>query len=143
MFSKKTAQEMYSLAFSMGRILREQSMRLTNRPIHSFPSAYIETACFIAAHEAVTMKELAGYLHIKPPSATAIVDQMLRAKLIQRFHSGTDRRTVLLKITTFGKRIMRERVAIADQIMKKTFSVLNKNEQKIFIKLLKKIVTNV
>ena len=143
MSSDNIQQEMCSLMFSAGRLLRERSNHLPRSPIWTFPMAYAETARYVATHEPVNMKDLAEYLHIKPPSATAIVNQMIRAKLVVRERVAADRRAVRIRISTFGRKVMKERAIMARRIMSDATGALNETEQKTLIKLLSKILDNV
>ena len=51
------------------------------------------------------MTEIVNNLKIAASSATGIVDRLVNKHYVQRRHSETDRRQVLLEITTQGKQI--------------------------------------
>jgi len=59
-----------------------------------FSLSHFEVLGYIADKGAVTMKEIASWLHITPPSASALIDVLVEKKLVSRVQSNKDRRTI-------------------------------------------------
>ena len=57
----------------------------------------------IAKHEGISQRELAGMLHLSPPTVTAMLQKMERNGLIQRTDDPTDQRVTRLKLTEAGR----------------------------------------
>jgi DNA-binding MarR family transcriptional regulator len=102
------SKELFSLMFEMSRLLkREISRESTLMP--SFLHA--ETLRFI--HEAErqgnlpTMRDVADYLKIAPPSATALVNGFVKDKVITRVADPKDRRIVRLSLSKKGEQFLK------------------------------------
>lgn len=54
--------------------------------------------------ERLPMSELAAALHLSPPLATRMVDELSERALIERFADSTDRRRVLVRLTAAGRK---------------------------------------
>ena len=61
--------------------------------------SHIEIMYYIAEHQNPTMKDIAGYLQITPPSVTALVEAMVEHGLVKRESTSGDRRTVRIRLT--------------------------------------------
>ena len=59
----------------------------------------IEILHFIGIHGEKTMKSIAEYLRITPPSVTELIKEMERKNLIQRTSDKKDKRIVSIKLT--------------------------------------------
>jgi DNA-binding MarR family transcriptional regulator len=96
-------KELLQLMFEMSRVLkREISRESTLMP--SFQHA--ETLRFIHEGDAKgslpTMSDVADYLKIAPPSATAIVNAFVKDGVIKRIADPSDRRIVRLSLSKKG-----------------------------------------
>lgn len=64
----------------------------------------------------VALSRLAESAGIAPPTATRIIDGLEKAGLVNRERSDTDRRTVLVSLTSTGRRrVVRKRTELADR----------------------------
>jgi DNA-binding MarR family transcriptional regulator len=61
--------------------------------------SHLEVLQYIAEHRNPTMKDVAGYLRITPPSVTTIVETMVQNGLVKRDAASGDRRSVRLVLT--------------------------------------------
>jgi DNA-binding MarR family transcriptional regulator len=59
--------------------------------------------------QSVSLCDLAESAGIAPPTATRVIDGLERAGLVKRNRSPDDRRTVLVSLTTEGRRRLRRR----------------------------------
>ncbi len=60
------------------------------------------------ASESCTMSALASNLHVKMPTATGIVDRLVRLGYVQRVTDSHDRRQVFVSLTTKGRAFIRD-----------------------------------
>lgn len=88
------------------------------------------------------MNELAKVLDFTMSAATAIIDKMLKAKLVKRERCIKDRRVVnvslLNKGKEFAKRVQEGRRDLTNEL----FSVLSEEEKSQYLQLLKKVSDN-
>lgn len=139
----KKIEYLISLFFNTGRLIKEQSCKNKNlKPtsIHRqhFSMLRIEVVQLIEA-EKPTMKRIAEYLHIKAPSATSLVNGLVKAGYIKRMTDGKDRRMIQMTITDKGKVFLKDGLK---QMTEKLKEVLLKLEQKQidnFIKMMEEI----
>lgn len=129
-----------SLVFTIQRQMEERIYRQKEMPLsitQIIALRYLESRVKIS-----TMKELADFLGITPPSATAIGDSLIRLALIKRLANKKDRRVVGIKITKKGKSILKKAFIKMLSLLKTEFNVLSKNEKKSLVKILEKISRN-
>ncbi len=61
--------------------------------------SHLEVMHYIMEHTNPSMKEIAAYLQITPPSVTSIIETMVEQGLVKRDVSTGDRRTVRITLT--------------------------------------------
>jgi DNA-binding MarR family transcriptional regulator len=135
--AKQTSDEIVSLFFSAGRIFRQKIQILC--PSHNFSPAQLEVMRFIFEKEKVTMKDVADFLAITPPSATVMVEHLVKTKMLSRKESKKDRRAVFLSLTSKGKKTLSQIIKERQIKLKKILSNLNHKEQLSFLNILRKI----
>jgi DNA-binding MarR family transcriptional regulator len=84
------------------------------------------------------MKDIASYLAITPPSATSLVNSLIKSGLAKRESSKKDRRIVRIEITDSGKKNMKNNLSEVTLRMRKNLESLTKKEQEQLKKILKK-----
>ncbi|MDE2030713.1 MAG: MarR family transcriptional regulator [Patescibacteria group bacterium] len=96
----------------------------------------IDTLSYIADKGNPTMKEIANYLKITPPSTTAIIEIMQKKKLINRVSNEKDRRTIRVTLTPKAWKFFKELHNRKLDIFKKMFSKLEDTERRQLTKIL-------
>lgn len=76
-----------------------------------------------------TMKDVAAFLRVSPPSATGVIDAMVKAKLLERAADKGDRRSVRLRVTPHGSRVLARGWKMMLSRMRKLLSTLSKEDQ--------------
>jgi DNA-binding MarR family transcriptional regulator len=132
----KQIEYLVSLFFKVGRLIRENTR--DQEKVDPFTILQIETLGFIES-EQPTMKAIADYLHIKAPSATSLVNGMVKSGYVKRIPDPADRRAVKMTITARGKSFHKAGHTQIVNHMKDTFSRLKKNQISNFIKSLEDI----
>ncbi|MFA5854215.1 MAG: MarR family transcriptional regulator [Patescibacteria group bacterium] len=87
-----------------------------------------------------TMKEVASFLRITPPSATALINGLVAAKFLERRADHNDRRSVRLRLTPKGKMFIGRRFAEVEEQMEHILGRLTPKEQDLMIHLFEKIL---
>ena len=120
----------YEIIASVRKIIRAVdlfSSKLKDR--FGLTSSQITCLEFLQENGASPISSITKTLQLSPSMLTNIIDQLETRKYIQRVRSTTDRRVILIAITSFGKEIMEN---IPDSLNKKllrNLSTLNPNEK--------------
>ena len=75
------------------------------------------------------MKELAKSLHVASPSATSLINRLVKMQWVGRMHDEKNRKLVRLSLTPLGKRILREKHDRRREVLRSIFSLLTPSEQ--------------
>jgi len=85
------------------------------------------------------MRELAEHLLLAVNSVTAIVDNLVRKKIVQRQRSDEDRRVVRVELTATGLQLYRAAVREKHEVFRHMLTSLTNEEREIFMVLFRKI----
>ncbi len=107
-----STERLLRLMFEMGRRLKAALAR----DFVPFSMLHFETLRFIKEEGKPTMSEVADYLKIAAPSATDIIDGLVKGGFLLRTFEVRDRRKVLLSLSAKVKRL------IADSLKKRSFA---------------------
>lgn len=124
------------LIFHIGRIMKEKSVKNGQHNI----LLHARLLEFINTKKNPTMKDISEFLCIKSPSATAIVNPLVKSAKVKRVSDKIDSRVVRLVLTSSGKKtllIYRKKVG---PVMKDNIKKLNLKERKELIKILEKLI---
>lgn len=121
--------------FSLGRIIREQ---LTTDPSH-VPLLHLATLRFISEREP-RMHEIAEYLRIMPPSATSLINALVKEGTIKRANDPKDRRTVRLLITARGQKTLDDGMRQKRSVVGSIIARLTESEKNDLKNILDKII---
>ena len=135
--SKELTNDLITLIFNTSQVLREKARASNKAKNGSF--LHIQTLHYIKGHEGILMREVAGYLHITPPSATSLINWLVKKDLVKRIVDVADRRTVKLVVTPSGVKLLKESFKKMSSIVEKEINKLNEKEKENFIIILKKI----
>lgn len=98
---------------------------------------------YIVGETGYSLSEISEKLDITKPSASALIDRMVKLFMVERISSKEDRRKIKIIITSYGKEIMEEALKYNEELKKKTLSFLTEEERLTFYKLLLKIKKNI
>ena len=101
---------------------------------------HFEVLMYVAERGPVTMKNIASWLHITPPSASALVDKLVRKKFLARVEKDSDRRTIHIVIGGEAHKLFKSLRSKKIAIFKNIFVRLNKKEKEDLVRILKKCV---
>ena len=101
----------------------------------------MEVMGFIGPNGKETMKSIAEYLKITPPSATEIVSEMERKGLVKRINDKSDRRVVDIVFTPTAKKLFNSISKRKEMISQKMISRLNTEDRKNLERIIRILIT--
>ena len=116
--------------------IREEGLK------HDLTLSHIEVLNFIGPARRETMKNIALYLKITPPSATEIVAEMEKKGLVKRESDENDRRVVFIVLTDIAKKLFVSVSRRKDLILKKMTSKINKKDCKSLERIIRILIAN-
>jgi DNA-binding MarR family transcriptional regulator len=90
----------------------------------------------ISEHTGITMKELARELGITSPSATSLVNRLVRMKWVTRVSDPQNRRLVRLTMALAGRKILESAMQARAKAMHEVLSLLPVEDRKDFARIL-------
>ena len=126
-----------SLFFAVRRIMRTELAKGKELDPSTWPM--IETMKCIADHDKPKMKDIADYLSITAPSATSLVNGLVKSGFVTSDTDRYDRRTSRIMLTTKGKIELKKAIAHGIQHLGKLFAVLSEAELVAFVGALERI----
>ena len=94
------------------------------------------------SEERPSMKDFADFLSITPPSATSLIDTLIKTGLVERHEDENDRRSVKITITKTGEKYFKDGTDKMALRMRNGLEKLDANEQKELTMILKKLIFN-
>ena len=108
---------------------------------HDLTFAQVEVLHFIKPSGKATMRSIAEYLKITPPSATEIISEMEKKGLIKRLGDKKDRRVVEIVFTDMAKKIFHSIAKRKELIFKKMITKLNMVDQRNLERIIRILIT--
>ena len=134
--SQKDIEDLISTIFQAVRFFRRREVR-QGKDILS--QVRFEALAFVADEKRPTMKDLAKYFHITAPSATSLVEHLVKAKQLARGPDAKDRRQVRLALTAKGRRDLERSMAAKRKQWRVLLKKLSRKEQVQFANTFKKL----
>jgi DNA-binding MarR family transcriptional regulator len=134
----KKIEYLISLFFNTGRLIKEKSCdNFNGMPIHKhhFSMLRIEVVQLIKDEEP-TMKRIAEYLHVKAPSATSLINGLVKVGYIKRIQDQHDRRIIKMRITETGEQFLEDGLRQMTEKLKVVLLKLKKEQIDSFIQIM-------
>lgn len=134
----KNIEYLISLFFNTGRLIKEKSadnFDCMSVHKHHFSMLRIEVVQLIK-DEGPTMKRIAEYLHVKAPSATSLINGLVKAGYIKRINDPNDRRMVQMRITKTGEQFLEDGLKQMTDKLKVVLLKLRKDQIDNFIQIM-------
>ena len=125
---------------NIGRIIKEQMHN--DKELCNFSRAEMEALNYVKNNNISTMRSIAGYLHIKPPSVTALIENLEKKGNIKKAKSHTDKREICVKITPKGNRLLKTKHDNIQKSIKKIFKTLSNKDKQALVQIFEKIIKN-
>lgn len=98
-------EELIARMFELSRLIKSEIVR----EACVFPSfLHAETLRFIQQEGQPTMREIAAYLKVTPPTVTGLVDPFVEDGVLERVADPEDRRKVRLMISKKGEKMLEQ-----------------------------------
>ena len=136
--NNKTIDYVISLIFKTDRLIRRR-LRKEKRRLDPFSVLRLEALRYIAEKKNPSMREVADYFCITPPSVTSLIDSLVKSKIVKRVYDKDDRRAIRLFITSKGREELKKGINRINNNMRKVLKQLNTKELKNLIKILEKL----
>jgi len=127
-----------SLFTEVGKVIKSRMQESMPLPFSQY-----QTLSFVAERESPSMLDVAKYFKIRAPSATFLVDELVRAGQIERKANLKDRRKVELRLTAKGKKSFRVLEERRNKVLNSVFGTLNESDRKALNDILEKVVDSV
>jgi DNA-binding MarR family transcriptional regulator len=124
--------------WEFGRVMRRMMLGGQHGDTRINP-LHIHALFLVAEKPGTTMKEFATGMHVTSPSATSMVNRLVRLKWVKRGHDKVNRKLVRLQLTQEGKRVLREKDAKRRSILRGIFGLLTPSEQRQLAQLHEKL----
>ena len=98
------------------------------------------TALIAIAHGQNTMGDIANELNITLPSATSLIERLVKGEYVKRVHNPHDKRVVQIELTEKGKELLKKGLENKVEKMKFMLSKLTEEERNMILSLLEKIL---
>lgn len=135
MTDKRNIERLISLLFKTERAIRE-SQRGSDIDHDMMLRC---TALRVIADESPAMKRVAESLRIKAPSATALVQGLVKAGYVRRKPGKSDKREVCMTITAAGKKYLDTCTKAFSKRLEQALAPLSDSQIKSFIEILDRI----
>jgi DNA-binding MarR family transcriptional regulator len=108
----------------------------------ALPFSQYQTLHFVAERSRANMQEVAQHFKIRAPSATFLVEELVRAGLVSRHTNPKDRRKVEVTLTAQGKKMFKTIQTKRDKILGTLFNSLPPADRKELNRILENIISN-
>lgn len=132
------AEKIISRMFNIGRAINKQFLE-ENKRKNRLSILQIETLRYVRENQGVLMKDLAWHLFITPPSATSLVNELVRAKLVGRSSSKKDRRITGISLTKKGKKVLEKTMIQKMEKIREKIDKLTAKEKNFLLKVFEKL----
>lgn len=103
------------------------------------PKLQIQLLHFISAHNEKPMSWYSEKMMVPKPNITVLADKLINEGFIERGFDSTDRRIIILKITSKGQEFIEKHKEIVKEVMIRKFEKLSDNEVKKLLELFSEI----
>lgn len=91
--------------------------------------------------EGTTMRDIADGLKITPPSATALIEEMEKKKMILREKHPTDRRIVFIRLTKKSRDLLARVCERKRRILDEMFAKISEKDRQSLERIIRSIIT--
>lgn len=127
--------EFIDLIFVINRLTKEGLENEKGSPSY----IQLQALSFISRQKNPIIKRVAEHLNITQPSATFLINNLIKLELVNRLHNTQDKRMAHLVISKKGKKELAKSFLKSKKHLYKKLSLLSARERKSFILILKKI----
>ncbi len=108
---------------------------------HGWSLSHFEVMKHVAEQGNPAMKDIAVRLHITPPSASALIDALVKKNLVLRSQMPEDRRTIRVTLSPTGQRLLSTIYKKKQSIFNSMLSKLNKEDKTELARIISKCIS--
>lgn len=123
--------------FTLSRHMKE---RLSGELGH-LTLVQLQTLAFLRKNNNITMTDIANYFKIELPSATSLINKLVKAKLVSRKEDLEDRRLVRICLTAKGEKLVDIAIKERSRKIEKNLSYLSMDDKKQLLRILQTMMT--
>lgn len=127
------------LTSTFNSILRIEERSLNNRLTEGLSISELHTICAIGLHEENPMNVVASRLDVTLATLTVAINKLEKKGFVERIRSEKDRRQVLIKLTTKGRKAFRAHDMFHKKMIEEALSDLTSEEERVFTAALTKV----
>ena len=109
---------------------------------HELTFSQVEVLYFIGPTGKMTMRSIANYLKITPPSATEIIAEMEKKGLVKRTSDKNDRRVVYIIFTKLAKKLFISVYKRKEFVFKKMIEKLSAKDKSNLERIIRILITD-
>ncbi len=127
--------------FEFGRIMRHRMMSCEQRGAGVINFLQMHALMIVSEQKGITMKELAKSLHVSSPSATSLVNRLVRLRWVGRLRDPDNRKLVRLRILPAGSSMLRSKFRERQKVVRELFRLLSRDEQNALATIHEKLIS--
>lgn len=135
--TKKVVDSLLTDTFNS--ILRIEEKVLANRLTEGLSIAELHTVVAVGLHEVNPMKVVAARLNVTLATLNAAMNKLERKGFVERSRSEEDRRQVLVRLTSKGRKAFRAHEGFHRTMVDSAFGVLSPDEEEVLVRALGKV----
>lgn len=127
------------LTDTFNSILRIEERVLNNRLTEGLTISELHTVVAVGLHEVNPMNVVASRLNVTLATLTAAMNKLERKGFVERMRSETDRRQVLVQLTSKGRKAYRAHEAFHRKMVDSAMEDLTAEEEAVFVRALSRV----
>lgn len=139
MLRRHNADELVPLILGVIRSVNSHLNKKHRQDMIEFSPLQLRVLGYIRERKKPLMKDVADFMAITPPSATALINGMVKNKLLVRRFDSKDRRAVYLQITPKGERLFKKGFKEMIRHMRGLYRCLSRDEKTYMIRIYRKM----
>lgn len=123
--------------FTLSRLFKE-NMSFNKQAFH-LTMLQLQTLVCVKQAKKIQMKDIAEKFKIEFPTATSMINNLIKENLVLRSADLNDRRAVIISLSAKGKKLLIDAVRERNKKMEKILACLLEKDKKDLLKIIKKI----
>lgn len=133
----KFVDELDKIMFVLMKGFVRRQMKLIAKENLTLPQFII--LGYLQKEQECKMSQLADFMQVSLPTATGLVDKLVRQKLVLRLPDPKDRRIVRIRLTGQGQRLIKKIQAQRHKTIKELFSQISEFDRKEYLRILNNV----
>lgn len=131
--------QLIEVIFTISRLMKDQMASHSEFATLSF--LQVQVLVCLNKNKSIQMSDIAERFNIELPSATSLIQNLVKEELVERKPDTKDRRIVKVILTGKGKKLLKTAMKKREKKVANNLSLLSENEKKQLLQILKKMIT--